>query len=285
MSKSLVQLAVTYVLVTLLTFALSRVAPGDPYVADTPSDNAQLDDWRRLHHSNDYLAWLSASVRLDFGRSYFDQRLVRERIVTSLAPTAIIAGLALLFTFGIGVPLGMRLATHPGPWARVVDNGLFVLHGIPVFWGGLILGLAAVSLGLPTHGALTLAVPALVYPGLARVARYQRAATARALGAPEVLLARAKGLPERRVREYIWRASVNAPLGLIASEIPWLIGGSVVVERIFAIHGVGTLTFDAIMKRDVPVIMGVTSLMAIVAVTSSMLTDIVQALSDPRLRT
>ena len=282
MMARVAQLAVTFVLVTLITFTLSRFAPGDPYVSDVPAGSGVINDWQRLHDSPDYLAWLSASARLDFGRSFFDQRPVRDRIQESLAPTTLIAALALLLTFGVGVPVGVRLATRPSP---LLDSGLFALHGIPVFWGGLVLGLVASSLGLSTHGVIVLPVIALVYPGLARVARYQRAAVLTALGSPAVTLARAKGLPEAVIRRrYVLRAALNAPLGLIASEVPWLIGGSVVVERIFAIHGIGLLTFDAILRRDVPVIMGVTSLLAIVAVTSSLLTDLAQTLLDPRLR-
>jgi peptide/nickel transport system permease protein len=100
-----------------------------------------------------------------------------------------------------------------------------------------------------------------------------------------VLLARAKGLPEAMVvRRYVLRAALTAPLALLAAELPWLLGGSVVVERIFTVRGMGMLTFDAILRRDVPVIMGVTAVVAIVALMSSLLADAAHVWLDPRLR-
>ncbi len=286
-------LVIAFLVITLLTFALSRVAPGSPYLGDVQSgvaDEATIAAWRELRGQDaplwiQYGRWLGASLSLDFGRSFIDTRPVRELLAEALGSTVVIAGLSALLTYALAVPLGVYLAlTRNRRLARVVDSGLFVLHGVPVFWGALLVGLAASAL-FPVRGSFVLPIVCLTYPGFARIARYQKAATREVASQPAVLLARAKGLPERIVlTRYVVRAALTAPCALLAAELPWLLGGSVVVERIFTVRGMGMLTFDAILRRDVPVIMGATAVVAIVALASSLLADVAQSWLDPRLR-
>ncbi len=291
----LADLALTFLMITLLTFALSRVAPGDPYVGDTRggiASDATIAAWQTLRGQDEplwtqYGRWLGASLTLDFGRSFIDTRPVRELLVEALGTTLALAGMAALLTYALAVPLGAYLAlSRKRRLVTVVESALFVLHGVPVFWGALVLGLAVSASGLFTvRGSFILPLVCLTYPGLARIARYQMAATREVATAAPVLMARAKGLPGGLVaRRYILRASLAAPLALLAAELPWLLGGSVVVERIFTVRGMGMLTFDAILRRDIPVIMGATAVVAIVALTSSLLADFVHARLDPRLR-
>lgn len=283
---------VTFLVITALTFVLSRFAPGDPYVGDGVADSATVGAWRELRGQDEpvwtqYGRWLAASVSLDFGRSFIDARPVREHLLEALGSTLVITGSAALLTYALAVPLGVYLAlTRRRRLARVVDSGLFALHGVPLFWGALMLGLAASASGLvATRGSYLLPVLCLVYPGLARIARYQKAATLEVADQPPVLLARAKGLPESvLVRRYILRAALSAPLAVMAAELPWLLGGSVIVERIFTVPGMGMLTFDAILRRDIPIIMGATAVVAITALASSLVADAAHALLDPRLR-
>jgi ABC-type dipeptide/oligopeptide/nickel transport system permease component len=289
------ELGLTFLVITLLTFALSRAAPGDPYVGDAQSgvaSDATIAEWRELRGQDEplwtqYGRWLAASLSLDFGRSFIDTRPVRELLGEALGSTLVIAGSAALLTYALAVPLGVYLAlSRRRRLASVLDNVLFVLHGVPVFWGALMLGLVVSGWGLlPVRGSFILPILCLTYPGLARIARYQKVATREVAGTAPVLLARAKGLPNALVvRRYVLRAALTAPLALLAAELPWLLGGSVVVERIFTVRGMGMLTFDAILRRDVPVIMGATAVVAIVALTSSLLADVVHAWLDPRLR-
>jgi peptide/nickel transport system permease protein len=233
-----------------------------------------------------YGRWLTASLRPDFGRSFIDGRPVRAILGEALSTTVVIAGCAALVTYAVAVPLGVWLAlTRRKRLAAVVDSGLFVLHGVPVFWGGLLLGLAAAAAGGVPRGAFALPIVCLVYPSLARIARYQRAAARDVAQSDAVLMARAKGIPEHLVLwRYVLRPSLAAPASLLSAELPWLLGGSVIVERIFTIPGMGMLTFDAILRRDVPVIMGATAVVAVVALASSLLGDLAQAAIDPRQR-
>ena len=289
------ELVLTFLFITLLTFGLSRMAPGDPYAGDVqggvPTD-ATLAAWSELRGLGEplwtqYGRWLAASLSLDFGRSFIDTRPVRELLGEALGTTVAIAGSAALLSYAVAVPLGVHLALSRRRWlASLLDSGLFVLHGVPVFWGALVVGLLASASGLlQPRGSFVLPVLCLTYPGLARIARYQKAATREVADTAPVLLARAKGLPEALVvRRYVVRAALTAPLALLAAELPWLLGGSVVVERIFTVRGMGMLTFDAILRRDVPVIMGVTAVVAVVALTSSLVADLVLARLDPRLR-
>lgn len=294
--RRLLDVALTFLAITALTFVLSRFAPGDPYVGDAQggvANAATIEAWHALRGQGEslltqYGRWLAASVSLDFGRSFIDTRPVREHLVEALGSTLVIAGSAALLTYALAIPLGVYLAlSRRRVFARVVDSGLFVLHGVPVFWGALMLGLAVSASGLlPTRGSFILPVLCLTYPGLARIARYQKAATREVADSAAIVLARAKGLPESVIaRRYILRAALTAPLSLLAAELPWLLGGSVVVERIFTVRGMGMLTFDAILRRDVPVIMGATAVVAIVALLSSLIADLVHARIDPRVRT
>ncbi|MBC7793530.1 MAG: ABC transporter permease [Clostridia bacterium] len=285
----------TFITVMLVTFAISRLAPGTVQ-GDEIATSASLADWQTLRGENAPVTtqlahWLTASLTFDFGRSFVDGRSVRDRVVEGLAATVPLTAAAALLAYGLGIPLGFVLALRNGRrLARVITFGLFALHGIPVFWTALLASLAARRLSLPTPRgdnaiAAILAVICLSYPGVARIARYQRAAVLETLDSGFVQLARAKGLPRSIVLgRYVLGATIHAPLSLLASELPWLLGGSVVVERVFGINGMGQLTFESILRRDLPVVMGVTALVAGLTIVSTLLADGAYALIDPRRR-
>ncbi|OGQ89036.1 MAG: diguanylate cyclase [Deltaproteobacteria bacterium RIFOXYA12_FULL_58_15] len=318
--RRLLQLVPTFLGVTLLTFFLLRLAPGAPsLVGDdgivTPAVQASLEAWRELKGLNQplwaqYINWLSRFVRFDFGSSLIDERPVRTLIVEALPRTLVLTVLALIFTYTLSIPLGIHSAIHRGQRSdRIISGVLFILYSMPSFWVALLLvvvlgggawfdlfpivglrssnmegaGFFVRSIDLIWH--LVLPVFCLTYPSLARTSRFQRSAMLDVIRQDYIRTARAKGLTERTViLRHALKNSLLPILTLLSTDLPWILGGSVIVERIFAIRGMGMLTFEAILRRDYPVIMGVTSLVAILTMVGVLLGDLAYAWIDPRIR-
>ncbi len=309
----------TFVGVTLLTFALLHLAPGDPGSLLQPGEGARAHEavraWERSQELDrplvsQYLTWLSRSLTLDFGRSYVDTRPVRERLFEALPPTLLVAGSALLLTYLLAIPLGIHAAVRRGSFGeRVISGASFVLYALPPFWVALLsivlfAGGEALELfplrGLASPGAehaswlgrgldlawhLCLPVFCIAYPALARTTRLVRSSMLEALGQDWVRAARARGLPERRVLwSYAAPAALVPVIAHLSVDVPLVLGGSVIVERIFTIPGMGMLLFEAILRRDYPVIMGATALAALVSMAALLVGDLVHLWLDPRSR-
>jgi peptide/nickel transport system permease protein len=249
-------------------------------------------------------------VRLDFGRSLYNERPVRELIAEALPRTMLLTFLALLLTYAVAVPLGVHSAVRRGSRSdRVISGALFFLYSLPSFWVAFILifllggvgfldllpisglrsdnmeeaGFFARTLDLGWH--LVLPVACLTYPSLARTSRFQRSAMLDVIHQDFIRTARAKGLGERAIiLRHALKSSLLPVLTLMSMDLPWVIGGSVIIERIFTIHGMGMLTFLAIERRDYPVIMGVTALVAVLTMVAVLLADLAYAWADPRIR-
>ncbi|MBI5507334.1 MAG: ABC transporter permease [Deltaproteobacteria bacterium] len=318
-ARRALQFVPTFVGVTLLVFLLLRLAPGDPATAEGDLSlmptAASLAEWRHLKGMDQplytqYLRWLWSCVSFDFGTSLFDERPVRVLILEALPRTLLLTSLALVCTYALAIPLGVHSAAARGTKTDTVLSTLvFVLYSLPTFWVALVLlvlfgggqfwhifpvrglstdGLedaALVVRGLDFIWHLVLPVCCLTYPGLARTSRYQRAAMLEVLSQDFVRTARAKGLSERRVIwRHAWPNALVPVLALLSVDLPWLVGGSVIVERVFTIRGMGLLTFEAILRRDYPVILGVTALVAMTTMVGMLVGDLALAWADPRIR-
>lgn len=310
----------TFLGITLLTFALARWAPGDPLSvgSEAPLGTAtqeQVDAYRRAHGLDrpileQYVRWLARVVALDFGVSSQDGREVRARIAEALPRTLLLALLALLLAYLVAVPLGVWSAVRPRSWLdRITTVATFALYSLPSFWVAVMLLLAfaggrVVELfpmqGLASDGAdrlgtaarvadvawhLVLPVACLSYGALAAISRYARSGLLDVVRQDFVRTARAKGLPERVVIfRHALRNSLLPLVTLVGVMLPQLLGGSVIVERIFGIPGMGLLAFEAVSQRDYPTVMGVTTLAALFTLVSVLATDLAYARLDPRIR-
>jgi peptide/nickel transport system permease protein len=317
--KRLLAMIPTLFGITVITFGLLRLAPGDPLglsgEAVAPGLTAEQVQRLRAQRGIDrplweqYGRWVGRLARLDFGDSFQDGRPVSARISESLPATALLSGLALLLSFALAVPLGVVSAVRrDSALDRGVTIGLFLLYSLPSFWvavsllllfsGGRALSWFPMQ-GLFSSGYasltawgkfrdvgwhLVLPVGCLSYAALASISRYARGGMLEVLGQDYIRTARAKGLPERAV---IWRHALrNAAipiLTLFGLMVPGILGGSVVVEQIFGIHGMGLLAFEALANRDYPTVMGVTTLVALVTLAATLLADVSCALADPRM--
>jgi peptide/nickel transport system permease protein len=297
--------------ISLISFAIIRFAPGDParLLADPERVTAaQLAATREELGLNDPvpIQYLKMMRGLATGnlRSYRTHQPVLTMIGERLPTTLTISGLALLFGISFGLAGGIIQSLRPH--GRVDAAGTVVtLFGfaVPDFWLALtLISLFAVRLGwLPASGIrpagaggwhpLAMA-PHLVLPTLvlgtglmAGVARYTRSSMLEALAQDYVRVARAKGLRERAiVTRHALRNSLLPVITLIGVYFPFLLGGAVVVETIFALPGIGRLALDAVTSRDYPVLLTINMLGAAAVLVGNLLADIGYALADPRIR-
>lgn len=309
----------TLFLVTLVVFCMISLAPGDPLSAEVddaglyrlpPEARAELE---RIYHLDRpvhqrYLLWLGDLMRGDLGRSFHDRRPVVEKIGERIGVTLGLNILSLALMVGLAVPLGTAAAWRPGSrWDRFSALGTYLLFAVPVFWAGLLLQiLFSVRLemlplaGLTSVGFESLAPPArwmdrlshlvlpvvcLSYGGLAYLSRFVRATLIDSTRGETVVAARARGLSSLAVMvRHGFRLAAVPMLTLTGFLIPGLVGGSVIVETIFALPGLGRLFVDAAFQRDIPVIMGLTLLSGAATLLGILVADLTYAAADPRIR-
>ena len=313
---------VLFWLVITLTFVLVRAAPGDPAdllagPAATAADIARargelgLDDPLAVQ----YARWIGGIVSGDLGESISFRRPVAAVLGDALPLSVFLGLLSLAMTFAIGILLGTVQASRRG---RAVDTVLTVvttaIYAAPSFW--LALALVAVftygasrlgaphALRLPAFGLrdpagqytgvaaivdvarhLVLPVTVLTAIGAAGIARYARSAIADVLGADHVRTARAKGAGAWRVYARHVLSNALPPLVvLVALSLPGVIAGSVFVESVFALPGMGRAMISAIASRDYPVILGATILYAALVIGANLAADLIMPQLDPRRR-
>ena len=302
--------------ISLATFLLLQLLPGDPAMARLASPTHPPGDeaYRQMRHEMGldrpaglrYFAWLAGVLRGDLGTSLSDGRPVTARLAERLPASLLLNGLALAVVFGLAVPLGAVMAHRRG---SLLDRGsrwlLFLLYAVPGFWMALLLQAAvAVRLGwLPLHGItstgmegaglparaldvarhLILPVVCLAYGQLAFLTRFTRANVLDALGEDFVRTARAKGLPEATVlRRHAFRNALAPLVTLTGLTLPTLLGGSVLIESIFAWPGAGLLFYEGVVQRDYPVVMALTLLAALLTLAGSLAADLLYRAVDPR---
>jgi peptide/nickel transport system permease protein len=301
------------ILVCLLTFVLFRVIPtGNPAVLRAGRDPQpklikEIEAVLGLNKSLPVQFWdylKGIFLHFDFGYSYYSQEsvvnLIRERLPATLSLTL---GAAVLWVLG-GLAVGILSALKRHTWLDRGSMGTaLVLVSAPTFWLGLIaLYLFAEDIGkwkiLPGAGSYvgltsnpwkwftSLLMPwfVLAASSAAVFARLMRGSLLETMGEDYIRTARAKGLPERRVVRQGVRSAINPFVTLLALEIGVLLGGAVLVEKVFSIPGVGLLSYNAIVNSDLSVIQGTVLLASLFVIVANILADIAYAYLDPRVR-
>ena len=294
--------------VALFVFSLLYISPGDP-AAVIAGDIATEADIARIRaqlgldqpYFTRFGTWLLALAHGDLGTSIFTNLPVSRLIGQRIEPTAALTLCTLIVAVGLAVPLGVLAAARAGGWIDRVVMGISVLgFSVPVFViaYGLILLFSIQLDWLPVQGYTSISegfVPfirhmilpsialGLVY--MALIARITRASMLDVLAQDYVRTANAKGLAPRAVltRHALKNAAVPI-VTIIGIGVALLIGGVVVTETVFAIPGIGRLTVDAILRRDYPIIQGVTLLFSALYVIVNLLVDLSYSLFDPRIR-
>ncbi len=310
--RRLVQAVLTVLGVTILTFALIKLAPGDPVSlmvagsADvSPNDLTAL---RQAYGLDDplpqqYLRWLGRVVQGDFGQSLLYRRPVLQMIGATLPNTLQLSGLALLVALLVGVPLGALAAFRRGSLGDQAIRVFSVVgHAVPPFWLGLlfILILSVQFRLFPVGGMLSVGaspwdlgdrlvhlvgpVLTLSLAGIANYTRYLRTEALDVLGQEYVRTAHAKGLRERAVLlTHVVRNALLPVVTALGGVLATMVSGALVVEQVFAWPGMGRLTYEAARAKDYPVIMGVVVLSSAVLLLGYLLRDIAYGVVDPRV--
>ncbi len=294
--------------ICLLSFVLLASVPGDPVTAmlGLEADPAAIATLRARYALDDplplrFLAWFGHVLAGDLGRSIQTGRPVLGTVAAALVPTLQLGAAATLVSLLISIPAGIVAAARRNGPADLVASVLALCGlSLPSFWLGLLLILTfSIALPLlPSSGYVPfLQDPAaafahLVLPAVtlgaamaASTMRMTRAAMIGVLGADYVRTARAKGASPRRV---VWRHALRNALlpvvTLVGLQIGQLLGGVVVTESVFSWPGIGKLTVDAIFARDFPVVQGSILVTATLFVGINLVTDLLYAVLDPRLR-
>ena len=295
-------------LVTLISASIMQLVPGDPalMIAGSNASDAEIQQVRRalgLDRSFGVrlLEWYGGMLRGDLGQSLLLNRSVTDAILERLPVTLALAGFALALTVAIGVPLGVIAALKAN---TVIDQIVLVVAligvSVPNFWLGLML---IVSFGvwldvLPAGGYTPFAdspmgwVRSLILPGISLallqiglLARITRATMLEVLRQDYVRTARAKGLPMRMVVGQHALRNVMVPVvTVIGISFGLLLSGSVVIETVYSIPGMGRLLATAIFSRDYPVIQGGLLVTATVLVLLNLAVDLLYAVIDPRVK-
>lgn len=295
-------------LVSVLVFALTRLAAGDP-IALLLGEQASLADiaQARTRYGLDqpvlqqYLYWLAQVLQGNLGQSIFLQMPVIQVLLDRVEPTLTLAVLAVAIAMLIGVPSGIAAAVWRGRW---IDQGVSTLAmlgaSMPSFWMGLLLIQAfAVGLGwFPVSGygdpgaswvqrLHHLVLPAVVLGMLnsALITRFTRASMLDILGEDYIRTARSKGLSERVVvLRHALRNALVPILTVLGLTLALMIGGAVVTETVFNLPGLGNLVVRGVLRRDYPVIQGALLAIAAVYVIINFAIDLLYAVVDPRVR-
>ena len=257
-----------------------------------------------------YARWLGRLVRLDFGDSMKDQRPVITKIGEALPITIQLNVLSILLVYLISVPLGVYSATHRGSATDAgVTFSLFLMYSLPTFWVAMLLilflgggdyfnwfpiyginapGADSLSWGdwlLDRLWHMALPLFCLTYGSFAFISRYMRAGMLDVLRQDYVRTARAYGFSERTV---VWRYAMRNALipiiTLLGGLLPSLIGGSIIIESIFSVPGMGRLAFEAVLSRDYPLIMGEVTIASLLTLAGLLVSDILYVVVDPRIK-
>ena len=294
-------------LVSLITFGLIQLVPGDPAVVIAGQDAtaAELARVREMLQLDApwYLrlvSWYGRLLHGDLGQSFTLGRSVSDAILERAPVTFSLAVLALILTLVFGLVAGVFAALRQNSW---IDSALmgFALVGVslPNFWLALLLQIwLAIELGwlpaISSNAAKTpfpdnlkyyvLPVIVLTLPNIAFFARFMRSSMLEVINQDYITVARSKGLNGRAVLySHALRNALIPMITVIALQIPRILGGAVIIEQIFAWPGLGDLTYKAIGQRDYPVILAITLITGISVMVVNLLTDLVYVLVDPRV--
>jgi len=286
--------------VLVLSFLLTRLS-GDLAISIAGPDASAADiaQVRKAYGLDrplyvQFADWAGRAAIGDLGESYFFKEKVSNLIARRLPITVTLGLVGLALALVMSIPLGVLAAVREGSWVdRSVTLFTMIGQAMPSFWLGLILMIVlGLKLGLlPISGTGTwqhYVMPGIVlaFTAVPALTRLTRSGMLEALASDYVRTARAKGLT--RVSIIFKHALRNAAIPVVsvaAVQLGFLLGGSIVTESVFALHGVGFLAWESIGKNDFPVVQAVVLLLAVIYIALTVMADILNAILDPRLRT
>ncbi|HEY2382125.1 MAG TPA: ABC transporter permease [Terriglobia bacterium] len=320
--KRLLLIIPTLLGISIVSFILIHLAPGDPAELKLAQNDQritgdiaeQLKETRELYGLDrplyiQYFSWLKRIVTFDFGESLRDHRPIIDKLKERLPVSIELSGISIVLAYLIAIPLGMYSATHRFTIGeRILTVLLFGLYSIPNFW---LATMAIIYLGggdfwnvFPVFGLtsnnsatwplwqrvvdegwhLVLPVGCLTYYTMAVLSRYMRASMLEIIRQDYIRTAKAKGLSERMVvYRHALRNSLIPIITLVADLLPAVVGGSIVIETLFSIPGMGQLSYEAVFTRDYPLLMALFTTSALVTLAGVLIADFLYVLADPRI--
>lgn len=308
--------------ITVMTFLIVHLTPGDPAALQSGEEgmNANvvasevIEQTRKLYGLDQpipvqYAKWVGRLVRLDFGTSFADDRPVLDKIWEAIPITLLLNVLSILLIYLVALPTGVLSALRSGRWQdQAIALFLYLLYSLPTFWvASLLLTFFSVGdyldwfplFGYLSDGAgllpwyrrvanvawhLVLPVICLTYGGFAFLSRFGRTVMLEVIRQDYIRTARAKGLREWDVIvRHGLRNALIPFVTLMGTILPALLGGSIIIEQIFGIPGMGKLSFDAVMARDYPLVMGIATIDAALTLFSLLVSDLLYVMIDPRV--
>jgi len=354
--KRILLMIPTLFFITVISFGISRFAPGDPaelkagvgaggemstgsgkdlneqiiklirkqwnldkpvfyltLIEDFDDENPQ-SFWKRLTFQfngtkNQYHIWTANILKLDFGNSFRDNQPVVDKLKERVPVTLMLNLIAVFIAYLIAIPLGIYSAVKTNTFfERLSTFIVFMLYSLPTFWIGIMLiiffgggdffevfpyaglhsnfldGMTAWERFKDLAWHLVLPVATMTYGSFAYLSRQMRTGMLEIIKQDYIRTARAKGLSEKTViLKHAMRNSLIPIITILAGFLPALIGGSVIIETIFSIPGMGSLGFEAITGRDYPIVMAVFTISAVLTLVGILLSDILYSFVDPRI--
>jgi peptide/nickel transport system permease protein len=285
--------------VLTLAFMLTRLS-GDLAISIAGANATQADvELIRKAYGLDrpvvvqFFDWVGRAMIGDFGESYFFKARTAALIVDRMPVTVTLGLTGLVIALVVSIPLGIAAAVNENTWVdRAVQFVALLGQAMPGFWLGLILMITfGLQLGwLPISGTGSwqhYVMPGIVlaFTAIPALTRLTRAGMIQAMGSDYIRTARAKGLSRASILlKHALRNAAIPVVAIAAVQLGFMLGGSIVIESVFALHGVGFLAWESIGKNDFPVVQAVVLVLAVIYVALTMLADILNAVLDPRLR-
>ena len=308
LARQFVRMLLLLVGVSLVVFLFDALIPGDPAQV-LAGESATLADIERTREQlglnrplvDRYLDWAGRAVRGDLGRSLYSSQLVGQEIAARLPVTLSMMGLALLISVIVGIGAGVFAALHRGRWAdRAIVLAASLGVAMPNFWVGLMLVLLlAIALPwLPATGYvplteslsgwlrhLTLPSLALALAPAAEITRQVRGSVTGFMSRDFVRTATAKGLPRWLViGKHVLKNTGVTVATVTGIQVSVLLGGSVVIEQVFGLPGIGGLVLEAVIARDLPVVQGIVLVTTLMVLATSLLVEMSYGYFNPRVR-
>ena len=307
--KKILGFIFTILLVSIITFVVFQILPGDPaqIILGVDADPAQIKNLRATMNLDKgyverYLIWLTNALKGDLGVSYRYSRAVSELISESFFVTSSLAVYSIALTILIGLPLGIFIAKNS---KKKITTGISMLSqlgiSVPSFCMGIVLiSIFSVNLGwfdsigyIPASEGLTGWFKTMFLPSLsiafgssAVLARYIRVSIANQQKQDYVRTAKSKGLSEKIImNQHILRNSLIPVITILGMLVADILGGSIIIENVFSLPGIGKLISTSITTRDLPLIQGLTVYLAGIVVICNFGVDILYSIIDPRIKT
>ncbi len=297
--------------VTIVCFSLVYIGPGDPLSSILPEDAPQaVIDKIKAEYGLDkpialqYWIWLTKALAADFGRSIVTGKAVLSELLPALANSLILAIGGAMVGFVVGVVLGGLAGYYHGRPADRMFTALAITGvSVPHYWLAIVLVIIfsvelawLPALGMTGSGATTfsfstenfrhmvLPVIALAVIPTGIVTRTVRSSVAELLNMEFVEALRSKGLSEARILRHVAKNAAPQVLAVMGLQLGYLLGGSILIETVFAWPGTGLLLNNAIFARDIPVLQGTILVLALIFVALNLIVDVMQAVLDPRIK-